>query len=352
MKKLLSFVNDTGTEHEFILNELNDFCKNKINSTKCQNFYNSLSGKSDGIYSCPFNFNCIKRNGKIYNCLLIKDNYNHAKVKFKKSDKQQVFEQDKVINLIEIDEQSEINFQNCEAFDNNISDFLHDITKVNKLIENNSKNISKDNLSRIDKSRFQSILHLSDFITKRINLYRYISNPNLISVGRARERSGYKLWDIYRYIFSEIGKDKKISVDMKIYDKNLNEVQDAETRFYASDSITILPFLLIDNAIKYSRENSTIKVSFIQDNGMLEKIIVCSKPSYVINENPNVFFNRGYRSPHNTSKSSGSGLGLNIVKQICDYNNIHIDLDVGPDEDGKQEFFVNMSFSMEADSND
>lgn len=345
MKKLLCELNSINEDNEFVLNEINDFCIKKIKTDRCKKFYDEL--ETDGIYECPYNFNCIKKGNKIYNCLLIKNKFNPSKVKMKKGVMQSIFDESKVYDFIEIDEQSENNLCKYESSYDNFSDFLHDITKVNKLIEQNSKGISKSNLTKIDKAKLESIIHLSDFIKKRINLHQYISNPALLTIGRKRERNGYQLWDIYRYIFTEIGQSSKIKVSMKTYDMDMNETNDAMTTFYATDSVTILPFLLIDNAIKYSSESSTIKVKFFQDNGILKRINICSNPSYVIMEDPNNFFERGYRSANNPSKSSGSGLGLNIVKQICDYNEIKIGLKIGPDETGKQEFIVDMIFTEE-----
>ena len=343
MKKILCYYN-CSEKDEFVVNNLNNFCKNKINCEKCNNFYKHIFNSEDGLYECPYNFNCIKKNNKIYNCLLIKGKYNFSKVKMKKDNKQEIFDENKIYNLIEIEQDNERNLLDNNNISDNISDFLHDITKVNKLIERYSKNISTDSLNKKDKAKRESIIHLSDFIMKRIDLYRYVSNPEIIKIGRKRERDAYKLWDIYRYIFNEIGYESNIKINMKICNINGVEEQNNGTKFKANDSITALPFLLIDNAIKYSTEGSDVNIIFYQTNEYLKKIEICSYPSYVINEKTTNFFERGYRALNNTSKSSGSGLGLSIVKQICDFNDIDISIDVDCDEFGKQIFIVKMVF--------
>ena len=124
-----------------------------------------------------------------------------------------------------------------------------------------------------------------------------------------------------------------------------NHIQpEFKTTFFATDSITILPFLIIDNAMKYSDENSVIRIKFLSDGNLLKGIKICSTPSYIITESPSAVLERGYRSPNNTSKSSGSGLGLNIVQQICNHNNINMSIEIGVDNNGKQEFIVNLIF--------
>ena len=338
MKKLITYYN-CPNDDEFIANKLNNFCKNKIDGDKCKKFYNNLSDSEDGIYICPYNFNCIKKNDKIYNCLLIKNKYNMSKVKQKKGEQQRTFNEEEIYDFIEIDNNNEKNLNNYESSFNNMNDFLHDITKVNKLIESCSKDISLDNLSKKERAKRESIIHLSDFISKRIDLYRYVSNPEIIKIGRKRERDAYKLWDIYRYIFTELGHSKNINIDMKKYNLEGVEEKSDHTLFEATDSITALPFLLIDNAIKYSKNESTVQINFYQKDDNLKKIEICSIPSYKIEESPIKFFERGYRSSNNTSKSSGSGLGLSIVKQICEFNDIGISLHVLSDNDNKQQTF-------------
>ena len=68
-------------------------------------------------------------------------------------------------------------------------------------------------------------------------------------------------------------------------------------------------------------------------------------------ENTDNFFERGYRASNNTSKSSGSGLGLDIVKQICDYNDIDVSIYIDSDENGSQKFVVLLELK-EVDKND
>jgi len=331
-------------------NKINDFCKNKINSSICKRFYNELKNEKDGLYSCPYGFNCIKNGTKIHNCILLKENYSNKKMQKKKSVEQKIFFINEIMSLIKIDEENAKYQGNCELLYKSMSDFLHDITKVNKMIDNNSKNICKTNLIKRDISKLESIYHLSDFITKRIELYRLTSNPAIIQTGKKRERNAYKLWDIYRHIFNDFCRESNLSIDMKIYNMAHIEENGQDTLFKANDSITILPYLLIDNAVKYSENNSVIKIRFYQSNGNLKKITISSRPSYVIMEDTRLFFQRGYRSSNNTSKSSGSGLGLDIVRQICDFNNINVEIYIDADEEGRQKFVIVMNLEEEVNN--
>lgn len=242
--------------------------------------------------------------------------------------------------MVEIDNENLKYATNCELLYKTMGNFLHDITKVNKIIDKYSKAISKSTLTKKDASKVVSICQLSDFISKRIELYRLESNSEIIMAGKKRVRDAYQLWDIYRHIFEDLCKENELSIDMKVFNKNNTEEYDKKTTFCANDSITVLPFLIIDNAVKYSREKSTIKINFFEDNGFLKEIKVSSSPSYIIMEDPAKLIERGYRGANNSSKSSGSGLGLAITKQICDYNNIDLKISIDSDENGKQVFVV------------
>ena len=126
MKKLLSYYKSLK-EEEFIANELNNFCKEKIQYDKCTKFYNNLLNVDDGVYNCPYNFNCIKKGDKIYNCLLIKGKYNQTKIKQKKGEKQRVFDEVEINNYNDNNNNIESITSNYERSFNNMNDFLHDI---------------------------------------------------------------------------------------------------------------------------------------------------------------------------------------------------------------------------------
>ncbi|NQY22004.1 MAG: sensor histidine kinase, partial [Campylobacteraceae bacterium] len=78
----------------------------------------------------------------------------------------------------------------------------------------------------------------------------------------------------------------------------------------------------ISNAIKYSFTNSAIQINlaYIDDNNILFEVITSSKQI----EAENKIFNDFYRE---NSNRGGFGLGLKIVKEICDKNNVIIKLD-------------------------
>lgn len=76
----------------------------------------------------------------------------------------------------------------------------------------------------------------------------------------------------------------------------------------------------LSNAIKYSIGDKEIQVKLFQNNrGILLEIVNFGKPI----ENPEKLFKRYYREDNSRG---GFGIGLSIIKEICDKNNIEVEV--------------------------
>jgi len=81
-----------------------------------------------------------------------------------------------------------------------------------------------------------------------------------------------------------------------------------------------LLYNLIDNAIKYNKENGSVTVLLRRDNG-LYKITVSDTGIGIPKEHQSRVFERFYRADKSRSKQTGgTGLGLSIVKHIAEYH--------------------------------
>ena len=73
---------------------------------------------------------------------------------------------------------------------------------------------------------------------------------------------------------------------------------------------------ILDNAVKYSFENSTVRV-FIEEYGLYVSISVKNEGIGISEKESSRIFERFYRADKSRSKASGgTGLGLAIVKHI------------------------------------
>lgn len=88
---------------------------------------------------------------------------------------------------------------------------------------------------------------------------------------------------------------------------------------------------LIDNAIKYNKDNGSIKISLLEDDKKVT-ILVVDTGIGISKQDCSRIFERFYRVDKSHSKKiGGTGLGLSIVKHIVNYHNgeIHLQSELG-----------------------
>jgi two-component system OmpR family sensor kinase len=109
--------------------------------------------------------------------------------------------------------------------------------------------------------------------------------------------------------FTLIADKKHISIDLELSDTIINIEEEDINRIISN---------ILSNAIKYNKRGGSIHIS-LQNN------ILSIKDTGIGIEEENLkkIFTRYYRA---TKESGGFGMGLNIVKQICDKYNIKIEV--------------------------
>ena len=93
-----------------------------------------------------------------------------------------------------------------------------------------------------------------------------------------------------------------------------------------------LLYNLIDNAIKYNKENGAVAVELGKENGFC-KIAVRDTGIGIAKEHQGRVFERFYRVDKSRSKATGgTGLGLSIVKHIAEHHGGRVELESAPGE--------------------
>ncbi|MDO4814428.1 MAG: HAMP domain-containing sensor histidine kinase [Gemella sp.] len=101
--------------------------------------------------------------------------------------------------------------------------------------------------------------------------------------------------------------------------KNL-ETKIKENVYYNGeyDSIFQVVDILLDNAIKYSDEESNILLELYTNNMGAPKLLISNKSKFTKKGNLDVVFDRFYREEHSRENNQGYGLGLSLAKLIID----------------------------------
>ena len=113
---------------------------------------------------------------------------------------------------------------------------------------------------------------------------------------------------------------------------NVNLLLDGNSYCYfpANKMLEIGIFIILENAIKYSPEYETVVVHFNENSWNKTLVVTVTNwgPALEAGEH-NKIFERGYRGRNaavNPSKK-GQGIGLHMLKQICDANSIEVKID-------------------------
>ena len=89
-------------------------------------------------------------------------------------------------------------------------------------------------------------------------------------------------------------------------------------------------YILIDNALRYSKPGDRIGVNLVEDDGMAKVLITDSGVGIDTEELPHIF-ERFYRGEHAQDIfPEGSGLGLPMAKSIVDAHGGEISIDSQP----------------------
>lgn len=212
-----------------------------------------------------------------------------------------------------------------ESLQRTLKDVMHEVRSFNNEISSQAETLSrsmagsasnKDN----EKSMVETILYTSGLVSARMGFADITLNPNLLRTQAKYTCDVYRKFDKVRYILARTSKNKFIEIDFK-----------GKTDFslQAIKSFDLLPYLLIDNAIKYSPKHNKIEVEFEDYLGGLS-VTVTSLGPVVEKDEIEKLYDREYRSKNAVdSNFSGQGLGLHLADKICSMYNIKMNVTSG-----------------------
>ena len=131
----------------------------------------------------------------------------------------------------------------------------------------------------------------------------------------------YKIIDKVRICIKDRATAKNIRINMSAYRQFRN--------IKAHDCIQLLPFLILDNAIKYSPNGETIDIIFNERENQQHVRISSLGPVVFQNELEKIC-SQGYRGEAAAKVTEdGMGIGLYTANCICKINNIKMEVNSG-----------------------
>lgn len=235
-----------------------------------------------------------------------------------------------------------------ESTKNIHAELLHDIRKICAHIKNKSEEIIRldEHAEEVSKNcnifetlqRVKNIEALASIATSRFDVYDISMNPTTMCYGNRRIRTIYQKFHKAKYMLANY-MDKDIDINL---------IGRSTYEFPVYQTFDALPFILLENAVKYAPSCSSINVRFREEHNNLYVSIISEGPTCTQDELDNVFI-KGFRGcAAQRTKISGNGVGLYLAKEICDAHDIKISVSSRKnrniDEIAYGEFKVDLTF--------
>ena len=252
----------------------------------------------------------------------------NSSVDFYKKENEEIISKETYIDKIEI-----------------LDNTFHELRKLNQELKlqtehliYQSNNFSWNNVGDI-KYLSQNIFSTSQLISIRLNTYDFGVNPNLSLYEEKSPIQIHKKFVKVAHCLREYANKKQIKIQI---------TGESYSSIMANDVLELLPYLILDNAIKYSLENKNIDIRFSEKSSILEVVI----KSFSVRPHEHELrklTERGVRSTRIDSQIQGQGIGLYLANYICELHNISMDFRIGKErffESGipYSDFYVSLTF--------
>ncbi|PSR04905.1 MAG: hypothetical protein BRD49_05225, partial [Bacteroidetes bacterium SW_10_40_5] len=251
-----------------------NYCFEADRST-CKEYYESIEDES-GFHTCPYGFSSFvdRVNELIFTGLRIKKEYDKSLLQNRVNDEEEYLPQmpKKVIKksakkfgltkeqveyfedkYFEMEDRIDRLRDSNNKFENFINKNLHEIRKFNADIKSTTESLLKISDDGQIERRARSVLAWSNLISARLNTYDIKNNPGIVTKGSKENRIVYKKFDKARMCYMPTLGDQDIRINIS---------GESYYKWAMYDIFDLVPYLTLDNAIKYSPDNQNIEIIF------------------------------------------------------------------------------------------
>ena len=222
------------------------------------------------------------------------------------------------INLAKADVIAYVNkyFDGLEKLDDQyralIRQNIHEVRGINSALYNSAFELQEliDSESYHQRgtqaSIAKSVVSLSELLRGRIDFMEFIANPSTQNVSKG-DISVYRKFDKVQRCFRQTA--YKRGIEFEISGSSSKTV-------YGPPIFDLIPYLLLDNAVKYSPDRFPVKI-LCNDAAQSIFCSVTSRGPRIVDAELKFVFNAGFRGVNALkSKKEGSGLGLAALHKI------------------------------------
>jgi len=298
------------------------YCQ-KADRAKCGEFYAFIRG-TPGIYTCPYGYSALVSpsggDTVVFSGLKIEGKFDRHKVGARNDNsyspriplevaqsaaKQYISQlriQDKNVELTEF-----------------INSTIHEVRKLNGDIkaqmDEAGQELKKKAGANLDfvAYRIENAFATSMLVTTRLDFYDYQSNPEIVTAGRMVPTPIYKKFQKTMHCLRAGAKQNGVTIAI---------TGSCTATIEAYKIFELLPVVLIENAVKFAPKGTQIDIEFLDTRPVIVEI---SSLGPLLDDGEEIrVFEKGYRGNHAKKLTSGTGIGLNFAKWICDLHRVTI----------------------------
>lgn len=218
-------------------------------------------------------------------------------------------------NKIVLDSMHELRYFNQRL--KNLTESMTKQLSIHQIGQGKPLNVNADNADQI-RMMAEGMLDLSQLFRTRLDFIDVELNPDAIGQMEIGSISIYGKFDKARKMLNSAARGRKVKIVLASEEVVKREIE-------AYSIIDIMPYMLLDNAVKYSPEHNAVNVEFHYYTSCTEIEIESFGPW--INDEEIIRITDKHFRGENALKSNkivGRGLGLYFVKYICDLHDISI----------------------------
>lgn len=330
---LLPFLNSNQEICDGLIIKAFEFCKKNCTSRKCKRYHEEIvKERREGFYVCPYGLTSyLSESGGV---LLLFTGFRvtgffKKSIRFNDDIFSPILSPNQMVELIKKSDELSQMRDNLDWKLKLFQESNHEIKKLNSQIREHCDSLISTYVEKNDVysltpteynklfNRIRTLYVISNLISFRNNLLDFENHPDSIGIGRKTNIDIYRKFDKYSKVLREYGNNISIRLSGSSY-----------KRIMGYPSFEMIPFLVLENATKYTVSGKAIEVFFCETEKDLT-ITVSSFGPYCSEEDIEHIFDKGYRGTNAKEHANGSGLGLYYVKELCKVHNIDISAESG-----------------------
>lgn len=200
---------------------------------------------------------------------------------------------------------------------------LHEVRRLSAEISSNAEQLNKRILANHSSDAMlaelgSTIFYMAGMVSSRLAFTDLEMNPQAVEMQTPVRAGIYKKFEKAVHILGLKARQRKLSI--KVSGQSYKEIE-------ALPAFELLPFVILDNAIKYSPVGHDINIVFHERGNDLRVEISNLGPQLSSGEEASIF-DRGARGLNaKKTPTGGAGLGLYLAQFLANYHDVQISAD-------------------------